>query len=244
MEPLSKSVDGKDKSVRSGALQRIRNELTIEAVLVVVGFALAFGLTTKIMLAVVVTCMKFAIPDCITAWLVLRHDSDRWHGIAVAFLFAAMGFARASIFAFVILFAGVAVMIMLGGPAGAGQLLTAGFGAGAICAYGFLAIVFPLAFSAAMIAWRTGTKLEFAAGLTKLRRSKSDADRSKVNLEVWPGLKFVGIASGLSLVITMILPLTVMQGELFALIFVLGAFLSPPIWMVTFWIITNPQNKS
>jgi len=141
----------------------------------------------------------------------------------------------------VILFAGVAVMIMLGGPAGAGQLLTAGFGAGAVCAYGFLAIVFPLAFSAAMIAWRTGTKLEFAAGLTKLRRSKSDADRSKVNLEVWPGLKFVGIASGLSLVITMILPFFVFKNAMFPLIYLLAIFLSPLIWMPIFWNITSPQ---
>ena len=241
MESSSKSENDREESSQSGPLRRIRNELTIEAVLVVVGFALAFGLTTKIMLAVVVTCVKFAIPDCITAWLVLRHDTDRWHGIAVSLLFVAMGFARASIFAFVVLFAGLAVMLMLGGPAGAGKFVTAGFGAGLICAYGFLATVFPLAFCAAFIAWRSRMKLEFASGLTKLRRSNSDAERSKVSLDVWPGLKFVGIASGLSLAITMVLPFFVFKNAMFPLIYLLAIFLSPFIWMPIFWNITSPQ---
>ena len=240
MESSGNFENDREETSQPGTLRRIRNELSIEAVLVVIGFALAFGLTTKIMLAVVVTCVKFAIPDCITAWLVLRHDTDRWHGIAVSLLFVAMGFARASIFAFVVLFAGLAVMLMLGGPAGAGKFVTAGFGAGLICAYGFLATVFPLAFCAAFIAWRSRMKLEFASGLTKLRRSNSDAERSKVNLDVWPGLKFVGIASALSLTITMVAPLVVARGML-SLFFIVAAFLSPLVWMPIFWSITSPQ---
>jgi len=218
---------------RYNSVKRIRNEIAIEAVLVLVGFLLAFGLTTKIVLAVVVACLRFAIPDFITAWLVLRCDPDRWHGIAVALLFVAMGFARASIFAFVVFGVCICISIPLGGPRG--QFVAAGFGAGFLCAYGFLAAVFPFAFTSAFIAWKNSKKLEFAAGLTKLRRSKG-TDRSTVSLDVWKGLKFVGIASGLSLMVTLIIPLTVIPN----IGFFVAAFIAPFVWIPIFWSITSP----
>ena len=219
---------------KHGRLSRIRNELAIEIVLVVVGFALAFGRTTKIVFAITVSCIKFAIPDWITAWMVLRSDPDHWHGKAVALLFVAIGFTKASIFAFIVFFAMIGATILLGGPGG--QLWAAGFGSGFLCAYGFLVVVFPLCLAATIIAWKTDKKLEFAAGLTKLRRS-ADSNRSEVDLDVWKGLKFVGISSGLSLTVTLIIPMTVVPG----IILFLLAFVAPFIWMPIFWNITVPK---
>jgi len=219
---------------RNSPVKRIWNEFAIEAVLVLVGFLLAFGLTAKIVLAVVITCLRFAIPDFITACLVIRCDPDRWHGIAVALLFAAIGFARASIFAFVVLVVLLCILIPLGGPPG--QFAAVGFGTGFLCAYGFLMAVFPFAFAATLIAWKTDKKLEFAAGLTKLRRSK-EADQQPIKLEVWKGLKFVGIASAFSLAVTLIVPLIVIP----SIAFVFAAFIAPFVWLPIFWSTTNPQ---
>ncbi len=220
---------------RNKTLGRIRNELAFEIVFLAIGAALAIGLTTKIMLAVVITCLKFAIPHFITGWLILKHDPDPWHGRALALLFVAMGFFRASFFAFSGLIAGVFLMlIVFGRPVG--QFANVGFGTGFLCAYGFLAIIFPLALCAACIAWRTGKKLEFAAGLTKLRRNEFAADK-EVTLDVWESLKLIGIASGISLSISLILPLTVSRNP----IFFVAAFISPFVWMHVFWSITKPR---
>ena len=219
---------------KHGRLSRIRNEVAIEIVLVVVGFTLAFGLTTKIVLAITVSCIKFAIPDWITAWLVLRSDPDHWYGKAVTLLFVAIGFTKASIFAFIVFFAMLGVTILLRGPGG--QLWAVGFGSGFLCAYGFLAVVFPLCLAASIIAWKTDKKLEFAAGLTKLRRSAASS-RLKVDLDVWKGLKLVGVSSGLSLTVTLIVPMTVVHN----IIPFLLAFVSPFIWMPIFWSITVPK---
>jgi len=236
----SESENGFSKD-RYSSVKRIWNEFAIEAVLVLVGFLLAFGLTAKIVLAVVITCLRFAIPDFITAWLVLRCDPDRWHGIAVALLFAAIGFARASIFAFAGLIVILCILIPLGGPQG--QLAAVGFGTGFLCAYGFLMAVFPFAFAAALIAWKTSKKLEFAAGLTKLRRSRN-TDQQAISLDVWKGLKFVGIASAFSLAVILIVPLTVTANLGFAnLGFLFAAFTAPIVWLPIFWIITSPQNQ-
>ena len=223
MEPPEVSQTNKH-----GRLSRIRNEVAIEIVLVVVGFTLAFGLTTKIVLAITVSCIKFAIPDWITAWMVLRSDPDHWHGKAVALLFVAIGFTKASIFAFIVLFAMLGGTILLGGPGG--QLWAAGFGSGFLCAYGFLVVVFPLCLAAAIIAWKTDKKLEFAAGLS------ATSSRAKVDLDVWKG-KLVGISSGLSLTVTLIASLTVVHN----IIPFLLAFVSPFIWMPIFWSITVPK---
>jgi len=232
----SESEDGATNDKYS-SVKRIRNELAIETVLVIAGFLLAFGLTAKIVLAIVISCLRFAIPDFIAAWLVFRCDPDRWHGIAVAILFVAKGFARASIFAFVVFFICIGVSIPLGGPRG--QLVAAGVGTGGLCAYGFLAVIFPLALTAAIIAWTTGKKLEFAAGLTKLRRSKV-SDQSTISLDVWKGLKFVGIASGVSLAVTLIIPLTVITN----IGFFVAAFIAPFVWIPIFWFATSPQNQN
>ena len=223
MEPPEVSQTNKH-----GRLSRIRNEVAIEIVLVVVGFTLAFGLTTKIVLAITVSCIKFAIPDWITAWMVLRSDPDHWHGKAVALLFVAIGFTKASIFAFIVLFAMLGGTILLGGPGG--QLWAAGFGSGFLCAYGFLVVVFPLCLAAAIIAWKTDKKLEFAAGLS------ATSSRAKVDLDVWKG-KLVGISSGLSLTVTLIASLTVVLNIIPALL----AFVAPFIWMPIFWSITVPK---
>ena len=235
--PASESQDDVAKDRYSSVVKRIGSELSIEALLVLAGFLLAFGLTAKIVLAVVVSCLRFAIPDFVTAWLVLRCDPDRWHGIAVALLFVATGFTKASIFAFIVFFICLGVSIPFGGPQG--QFAAAGFGAGFFCAYGFLVVVFPFAFIAAIIALVTRTKLEFAAGLTKLRRRK-DTERTEIRLDVWKGLKFVGIASGLSLTVALIIPLTVIQN----IGFFFAAFLAPMVWIPIFWNVTSPQSPS
>lgn len=220
-------------------LGRIGYEFAFEFVLVVLGFALAFGLTTKVIVAIVVTCLKFAIPDFITGWLVLRRDPDRWHGRALALLFVSMGFVRASVSGFVVLIAGLFVLLMLGGPAAGGDALTAGFGVGFICAYGFLSVVFPITFLAFVIAWVTGKKLDFAAGLTKLRRSKN-ATAKEIDLSVWKGLKGVGIASAFSLSISLIVPLVWISN----LAFLVAAFVLPVTWMLIFWSVTAEREQS
>ena len=155
--------------------------------------------------------------------MVLRSDPDHWHGKAVALLFVAIGFTKASIFAFIVLFAMLGGTILLGGPGG--QLWAAGFGSGFLCAYGFLVVVFPLCLAAAIIAWKTDKKLEFAAGLS------ATSSRAKVDLDVWKG-KLVGISSGLSLTVTLIASLTVVHN----IIPFLLAFVSPFIWMPIFWL--------
>jgi len=234
MNSAAKSEGSEDSTGRRSTLRRIRNELAIEALLVVIGFALAFGLTTKIMVAVAFTCLKFAIPDWITAWLVVRCDPDRWHGRAIGLLFVALGFLRASIFAFAALIIILGSTLLSEGPPG--KLAAAGFGTAFLCAYGFLATVFPLSLLAAIIAWKTNNKLEFAMGLTKLRRSNG-ASQSQISLDVWQGLKFVGIGSGVSLAVTLIAPLIVLP----SLIFGFAAFIAPFVWMPIFWSLTTPQ---
>lgn len=219
------------KSNGRRTIRRIRNELAIETVLLVIGFGLAFGLTTKVVVAIAFACVKFAFPDWGTAWLVARFDPDRWHGIAVSLLFVAMGFLRASVVAFALLLVLLGILLVSGRPPKG--LVAAGFGTGFLCAYGFLATIFPLALGATLISWESNRKLEFASGLTKLRRRAED-DQQEDRLNVGKSLKTIGIASGISLAVSLILPMFYVA----SLIFFFAAFVAPMIWMPIFWSVT------
>jgi hypothetical protein len=221
-------------------LRRIRNEIGLEVGFVILCLVLAIGLSTKIMLAVVITCLKFAIPDFVTAYLVYQNDPDRRHGIALAFLFIAAGFARASLFAFVALIIVMLISVpIFGGPGVMGQAFDIGMETGLKCTIGFLFVVFPLTLVATIISWATNTKLEFASGLTKLRRSP-EAKKESINLDVRKSIKALAITSAFSLTVVLISLLTVIESFLL----VIGAFCLPLVWMPIFALITDPSRSN
>lgn len=224
----------------------VRNELAFELAFVVLCFVLAIGLNLKVVLAVVLTCLKFAIPDFVTACLVLKNDSSRAHGVGVAFLFLATGMARASQFAFMALFFSACVVVPFIPGMAWRQLFAVGLGTGFVCAFGFLAFVFPLTFVAVLIAKKANIELWFASELTKLRRS-SDAKRAKIKLQIGRSVGILSLVSGISLAVCLVSLLFLMpqQGIVLdlALILLLGAFVLPIPWIVTMIKIITPPDE-
>lgn len=215
-------------------LKKLRNEFVFEIAFVVTCLALVIGLQLKIVLAVVLTCLKFAIPDFVAAYLVLKHDPSRLHGIGVAFLFLATGMARASQFAFIALFASACILA----PAIAGQVgrqfAALGLFTGFVCAFSFLASVFPLSLIAVIIAKKWSIKLSFASQLTKLRKANANA-RSKwkeVFLDVGRSVTVISMASAAGLTVCLIsllflLPPKGFFNNIAVLVTMLSAFVLP-----------------
>ncbi|MFK7768258.1 MAG: hypothetical protein AB8B55_13625 [Mariniblastus sp.] len=238
-------MDEENVSPRKTVLRKIRNELAYELIFVVACLALAISFNLKIVLAVVLTCLKFAIPDFVTASLVFRHDPSRAHGAGVGFLFLAMGMLRASLFAFIaMLVACVVIMPVFAGLAGRNQIAI-GLGTGFVCAFGFLGSVFPLSFVAVVIARFSSVRLSFASQLTQLRRS-SESSRGKIELSVSQSIKRISVASGIGLTVCLIgcLFLFPLEGAVLALVLpiMLSAFVMPFIWMVFMALTILPED--
>lgn len=218
-------------------LRRVRNEAIFEIAFVAICFCLAIGLNVKIVLAVVLTCLKFAIPDFVTAFLIVKHDPSRAHGIAVAFLFLATGMARASQFAFIALMVTACLLVpMFAGWVG-GQFFAIGLGTGFVCAFLFLASVFPLSLVAVLIAKTQNLKLSFASQLTKLRRMSEKKRRElppnkQVKLDIFRSINVISIAAAAGLAVCSVSALFLMPkiGPI-GLVFVLGAFVLPLLWI-------------
>lgn len=231
-------------STRFGSriLRRLRHELMLEVGFVVLCLALAIGLEGKIVLAVVLACLKFAIPDWITAYLVLRFDSSRAHGIGVALLFVAAGLVRASIFAFDVLLIGVILFVPVFAQLGWRNPAAVGLGTGFVCAFGFLATVFPLALAATVVSFFSNTKLSFASGLTQLRR-RVDGNGKEIKLDVASSLNRMAVASGISMAVCTISLLFLKplgdQNNAVALV-MLASFIMPFVWMPIFVLTARP----
>jgi hypothetical protein len=235
--------DPEPPSLRGRLFARLRYEFALEAAVGLACFALAFGLTLKISIAIVMMCLKFAVPDWVTAYLVLRADPDRWHGVGVSLLFVAAGFARASFFAITaLLFSAMTIIPLLNGLAPR-NALGAGAATALVCAYFFLLGVFPFAFAAALVARVSGTKLEFARRLTKLRRS-TDIEARKIHLEVENSLALMSYASAVSLSGWVVSTLfftgpNALPGWV-GLIYLLMTFGMPFLWIWFFVVSTSP----
>ena len=242
--------DNEEPSLPAKVLRRIRNELAIEVVFVVLCFVLAISLNGKVAIAVVVACLKFAIPDFVTAFLVWKHDSSRAHGIGVALLFMATGMARASQFAFAAGLLIACTVIPWLGAMGMGNIGAVGLGVGFVCAYGFLASIFPITFVAAAVSKFSKTKLHFASGLTKLRRiidnAQNENKRKQVTLDVERSLGVLATASGISLAMCIIgllflIPQNAMGNAAVPLVLISGAIL-PFVWIPVFAILVSPAS--
>ncbi len=231
-----------DTDIRSGGKRRrilgkIRNEFQIELVVTVVCFLLALGLSTKLIVATTTACLRFALPDVITAVLILKYDPNRWHGIAVAFLFLALGMCRAATVALVAVFAVVFVFMTLGLVPG--KLIGTSMATGLIIVYAFLLLIFPSTFAAFVIAKFANLKLYFAHELTDIRRSESESENMDT-LDVSASLNLIAIGSAISLSIVVcsslfifaMFPNAVAGPEVFLVMF--GAFAAPPIWIWLF----------
>jgi hypothetical protein len=223
------------KNKRRRILGKIRNEFQIEIIVTVVCFLLALGLSTKLIVAITTACLRFALPDAITAVLVLKHDPDRWHGIAVALLFLALGMCRAATVALIAVFAVVFVFMTFGLVPG--KLIGTSMATGLIIVYGFLLLIFPSTFIAFLIAKFANLKLYFAHELTDARRSESE---TMDTLDVSASLNLIAIGSAISLSIVVcsslfifaLFPNAVAGAEV--LLVMLGAFVTPPIWIWLF----------
>ena len=235
-----------DSDKTTTVFRKVRNELAFELAFVVLCFVLAIGLNFKVVLAVALTCLKFAIQDFVTAYLVVKNDSSRAHGVGVAFLFLATGMARASQFAFIALFFSACLILPFIPGMAWRKLFAIGLGTGFVCAFGFLAFVFPLTLIAVLIAKKANIELWFASELTKLRRS-SDAKRAKIKLQISRSVGILSMVSGISLAVCLIGLLFLMpqQGVVLdlALILLLGAFALPIPWIITMIKIIIPPDE-
>ena len=232
-----------DLPLSSRVLRRVRNEFMLEIGFVLLCIVLAIGLEAKVALAVVLACLKFAIPDWITAYLVLRYDPGRAHSLGMLLLFVAAGLVRASVFAFVALFAGAFLFEPVFAQLGWRNPAAVGLGAGFICAFSFLGTVFPLTLAATLISFVTDTKYSFATALTRLRR-RSESDQSSIELDIESSLNRMGVASGISLAVCItgllfLLPLDDV-GPAFGLTLLAAAFVLPFVWMPIFVMVTRP----
>ncbi len=223
-----------DASVGSRILRRLRHELMLEIGFVAICLMLAIGLEGKIALAVVLACLKFAVPDWGTAYLVLRYDPTFAHGVPVSLLFVATGLARASVFAFAALLIGAFLFVAVFNQMGWRNPAAVGLGTGFFCAFGFLASIFPLTLASTAVSYLTSTKLSFAGGLTKLRRQVGER-REMVRLDVPGSLRKIGFASGISLsvcLISLLFLLPLGKGNtVVALSLLAGSFILPFVWM-------------
>lgn len=228
--------------IGSRILRRLRHELMLEIGFVVVCLILAIGLDGKIALAVVLACLKFAIPDWVTAYLIVRYDPSRGHGMGLAFLFVATGLVRASVFAFIALIIGASLFVPVFAQLGWRNPAAVGLGTGFVCAYGFLATVFPLVLAATLISFFSETKLSFASGLTQLRR-RSCENRKTIRLNVETSLNRMGVASGISLAVCIISLLFLKplgDRNMAVALVLLASFILPFIWMPIFVFATRP----
>ena len=243
--------------------RRIRNEFQVELFITAVCFLLAFGLTTKLTIAITVACLRFAIPDLITALSVVKHDPDRWHGVAVALLFVAIGMCRTTVVAFVALI-GIALFGILFIPA-PGPIFGAGLITCLLILYFFLLLIFPSTFAAFLIAKVQNLKLYFAHELTALRRkgleqfepqvveefqqhpdedpeldTNESIEQDTEQLKVSRSLQLIAIGSGISLSIVVCSSLFISalfpNAVLGAEVFVVMiiAFAAPPVWVHVF----------
>ncbi len=242
-------IEDTEPSLPTKVLRRVRNELAIEVVFVVLCFVLAISLNGKVAIAVVVACLKFAIPDFVTAFLVWKHDSSRRHGIALALLFMATGMARASQFAFAAGLLIACTIIPWLGAMGMGNIGAVGLGVGFVCAYGFLASIFPLTFVAAAISYVSKTRLYFASGLTKLRRMNDSMEnkskRDQITLDVEKSLRVLATASGISLAMCIVgllflIPQNAIGNAAVPAVMIAGAIL-PFVWIPVFHTNTRPE---
>ena len=231
----SESAEESELTSRSQRVFRtIRNELAFEVVFVLICCILAIGLNIKVTIAVVLLCLKFAIPDFVTAYLVFQHDPSRSNGLALAFLFMATGMARACQFALIALLTLGCVVVPFLGPIGVGNLAAIGMLTGFVCTFVFLACVFPLTFLAYVVSVLSGNKYLFAAGLTKLRRSSTEK-KSSIELKPEISIRKLGVASGISLSVCLIsslflIPFWVNIGPEILLL-VVAVFVSPFFWI-------------
>ena len=219
-------------------LRRLRNEVAFEIAFVVFCFALAIGLQLKIILVVVLTCLKFAIPDFVTAYLVLKHDPSRAHGLGVASLFLANAMTKASLFAFIALFA---IVTLIPNNFAVGQnLIGTGLMTGFVCAFAFLASSFPPSMAAVIIARTNRIKLSYASQLTKLRRASSRArkNQKEIELDVGTSINWISVKSALGLTVCLTSLLFLMPPNVngilnlvFMVIFA-SAFTLPFVWIV------------
>lgn len=231
-----------DEAPRSGILKRIRNEFRIEFFVALVFFLLGFGLTAKVIVGVIGACLRFAVPDVITAGLVLRHDPDRGHGIAVALLFLAMGMCRSAVVAFcaVMGFAMIGNLFdLVPGPALLASVITC-----MIIVYVFLLLIFPSTFLAFLVAKYSDIKLYFSHELTRVRRTgKGDASMQNVPNSLY----MIAIGSGISLSIVICSTLFVyalfpnVQAGPEVLVVILAIFAAPPIWIKVFTSQVSPK---
>ena len=235
------TVKGSSKQL----LRRLKYEFLIETLVAVVCFCLAFGLTFKISIAIVLMCVKFGVPDFVTAYLVVRNDPDRWHGIGVALLFVATGFARSSGFAFTALLICACVLApILNGWANP-NLLFASLTTAAICAFGFLGLIFPLTFAAWLTSAVCRIRLSFARQLTVLRRSTDDV-KPTIVLDIGASLGRISIISGFSVSVLAIgcLFIFAINGnvpDMATLVFTVSAFLLPFAWIAVFNYTVTPK---
>ena len=200
-EPIRSDQDQKtDLPLGSRILRRVRHELMLEIGFVVLCVALAIGLEGKIALGVVLACLKFAIPDWITAYLILRYDHSRAHGAGMALLFVVWGLVRASGFAFIAMLIGAFLFEPVFAQLGWRKPAAIGLGTGVVSAFIFLGAVFPLTLAATFVAFRADMKFSFATGLTRLRR-KSESDSNPVVLDIENSVKKIAVASGISLAV-------------------------------------------
>jgi len=185
-------------------LRRVRNELAIELSVILICFVLALGLNFKITLTLVLMCLKFAVPDFVTAYLVLTHEDSRAHGFALACFFVATGMFRACVGAWICLVI-IAILLMtifaqvLIGPPVATIIETA-----LACANGLALIIFPLTFVGYVTAKLSGIRVYFAFGLTKLRRTSDVKKKNEVAIDVHASLWWLEFFSSSSLALGLI----------------------------------------
>ena len=246
MHQPAKTNGSRNSDARFGSrvLRRLRHELMLEIGFVAICLMLAIGLEGKVALAVVLACLKFAIPDWGTAYLVLRYDPALAHGVAISLLFFVTGLARASVFAFAALLIGACLFVPVFNQMGWKNPAAVGLGAGFLCAYGFLASIFPLTLAATAISFLTSTKLSFADGLTKLRRQVGE-QRDLTRLDVVASLRKISFASGISLSVCLISLLFLIPLEkgnsILVLLLMAGSFILPFVWMPVFVSVTQPE---
>jgi hypothetical protein len=181
--------------------RRLRSEVLIEVALTAFCLIWALTWTTKLGIAISLLSLRCGLADFVTAMVVLKCDPDRWHGRALAALFIAWGFLRATLAAAIILGVSLIALLALQKAVPGNRMfpfLLTSFGTGLICVMAYLMLIFPFALVAFWISLRTRLRISFAAELTKLRLNGEHPQRT-VRLDVLKSVSRMSLASGISL---------------------------------------------
>ncbi len=225
-------------------LGRYRYEFAFELAFLLACSIAVLNWNQQMVLALMVACIRLALPHWVTAFSVWKLDPDRWHGIAVASLFISWGFTRAALLGAVI-FVFFVILLSLGGGAARQPWALTGLGTGFVCLFGYLILIFPFSLIAFLIAWRTGTRLDFAIELTRIRRSDG-SEENATGVDVAKSIHRVSSASLVSLSISASLLWISLSAwfrlpsPVVALGFFTCCFVIPLFWKVQFMVVVSP----